>query len=138
MVITILKEFGNKTINELLIQEKELLEKKNRVLEKKGIRKAFEKVITRIEEIIREPRFPYPTGPREYQIAAYQSWVNNGYKGIFAMATGTGKTITSLNCILEEFRKKPDKIYHVLILVPTITLVNQWEKEILTFNFHFA
>ena len=51
------------------------------------------------------------------------------------MATGTGKTITSLNCVLTEFRKNPDKIYHVLILVPTIILVEQWEKEVRSFNF---
>jgi superfamily II DNA or RNA helicase len=51
------------------------------------------------------------------------------------MATGTGKTITSLNCVLEEFRKDQKKIYHVLILVPTITLVEQWEKEVKSFNF---
>jgi superfamily II DNA or RNA helicase len=135
VAIAIKKEFGNKFLNELIIQEKDLVEKKSRVLENKGIRKTFERVITRIEEIIREPKFPYPSGAREYQIAAYESWVMNGNKGIFAMATGTGKTITSLNCVLEEFRKNPDKIYHILILVPTITLVEQWEKEVLSFNF---
>ncbi|MBK6483963.1 MAG: DEAD/DEAH box helicase family protein [Chitinophagaceae bacterium] len=133
--IAIKKEFGSKSVNELVIQEKELLDKKSRVLENKGVRKSFEKAITRIEEIQREPKFPYSSGAREYQIDAYESWLRNGRKGIFAMATGTGKTITSLNCVLEEVKKNPDKIYHVLILVPTITLVNQWEKEVLSFNF---
>lgn len=135
ITIAIKKEFGDKTLDELIIQEKELVEKKVKILENKRIRKTFEKVITHIEEIIRDPRFPYPTGAREYQVAAYQSWVKNGFKGIFAMATGTGKTITSLNCALEEYRQNPEKIYHVLILVPTITLVEQWEKEVLSFNF---
>jgi superfamily II DNA or RNA helicase len=133
--IAIKKEFGNSSLNELLIKEKELIEKKSRVLENKGVRKSFERAVIRIEEIIREPRFPYSSGAREYQIAAYESWLNNNSKGIFAMATGTGKTITSLNCVLTEFRKNPDKIYHVLILVPTITLVEQWEKEVKSFNF---
>jgi len=133
--IAIKKEFGNSSLNELLIKEKELVEKKSRVLENKGVRKSFEKAVTRIEEIVREPRFPYPSGAREYQVAAYESWLSNGSKGIFAMATGTGKTITSLNCVLAEFRKNPDKIYHALILVPTITLVEQWEKEVRSFNF---
>ncbi|HTE23647.1 DEAD/DEAH box helicase family protein [Flavitalea sp.] len=135
VAIAIKKEFGNKSLNELIIQEKELIERKSRVLENKRLRKVFEKVITRIEEIIREPRFPYPSGARGYQADAYESWKANGYKGIFAMATGTGKTITSLNCVLNEFRDNQDKIYHVLILVPTITLVEQWEKEVLSFNF---
>ncbi|MBK9452804.1 MAG: DEAD/DEAH box helicase family protein [Bacteroidetes bacterium] len=35
---------------------------------------------------------------------AYQDWVANRRTGIFAMATGTGKTITALNCLLEEYR----------------------------------
>lgn len=135
VAIAIKKEFGDKSLNELVIKEKELAEKKNRVFENKKIRKTFEKVITHIEEIQREPKFPYSSGAREYQVSAYESWVRNGYRGIFAMATGTGKTITSLNCALEEFRKNPDKVYHVLILVPTITLVEQWEKEVRSFNF---
>jgi superfamily II DNA or RNA helicase len=135
ITIAIKKEFGDKTLNELIIHEKELLEKKIKVLENKKFRKSFEKILTHIEEIIREPRFPYPDGAREYQSEAYNSWIQNGYKGIFAMATGTGKTITSLNCVLEEYRKNKEKIFHVLILVPTITLVEQWEKEALSFNF---
>jgi superfamily II DNA or RNA helicase len=49
------------------------------------------------------------------------------------MATGTGKTITSLNCILEEYLKS--KNYRAIILVPTISLVEQWKKECLKFNF---
>ena len=49
------------------------------------------------------------------------------------MATGTGKTITSLNCLLEIFKRKG--YYKAIILVPTITLVNQWEQECRKFHF---
>ena len=79
------------------------------------------------------PRFPYPSGAFDYQIAAYNNWVKQGYSGIFAMATGTGKTITSLNCVLEEYRK--GGAYRILILVPTIDLVHQWTKEVSQFNY---
>lgn len=79
------------------------------------------------------PRFPYPTGPRIYQKEAYDKWVDNNYSGVFAMATGTGKTITSLNCLLNEYEKYG--IYKAIILVPTITLLNQWEQEVKGFNF---
>jgi superfamily II DNA or RNA helicase len=89
----------------------------------------------RIEEEKLKPRFPYPEGPREYQKEAYKKWVANDYKGIFAMATGTGKTITSLNCVLQESLKNNEPIYHAIILVPTITLVNQWTDEARRFNF---
>ena len=82
---------------------------------------------------IQKPRFPYLEGPREYQHAAFQNWKNNNQKGLFAMATGTGKTITSLNCLLEVYRKTG--YYKALILVPTLTLVKQWEVECRKFNF---
>lgn len=80
-----------------------------------------------------EPQFPYLSGPRDYQIQAFENWKDNKQKGLFAMATGTGKTITSLNCLLEIYKKLD--YYKALILVPTITLVEQWEKECEKFNF---
>lgn len=78
-----------------------------------------------------KPKFPYSEGPRDYQKEAYNNWVANDYKGIFAMATGTGKTITALNSILNETSKN----YRALILVPTKVLTKQWQKEALQFNF---
>lgn len=135
VIIAIKNEFGNNSLNELLIKEKELVEKKNRILENKGIKKSFEKVSSKIDEIIRIPKFPFAAGPRAYQMDAYSNWVNNNYQGIFAMATGTGKTITSLNCLLQEIKKSNTQVYHAIILVPTITLVNQWSEEALRFNF---
>lgn len=84
-----------------------------------------------IEEIL--PCFPFPSGPRDYQQLAFINWKNNSQKGLFAMATGTGKTITSLNCLLEIYKRKG--YYKAIILVPTITLVNQWEQECRKFRF---
>lgn len=78
------------------------------------------------------PKFPYDK-PREYQIKAYENWKINGQKGLFAMATGTGKTLTSLNCLLNIYKKY--LFYKALILVPTITLVEQWEDECKKFHF---
>jgi superfamily II DNA or RNA helicase len=89
----------------------------------------FEDIIEKIEN---EPRFPFDE-PRDYQKQAYLNWVENDYKGVFAMATGTGKTITSLNCVLQEYLKT--KKYQAIILVPSIALLNQWEKEVNEFNF---
>lgn len=79
------------------------------------------------------PCFPYEEGPRDYQKQAFENWKNNGQKGLFAMATGTGKTITALNCLLEIYKKYD--FYKAIILVPTITLVEQWEGECKKFNF---
>ncbi|MBR5082442.1 MAG: DEAD/DEAH box helicase family protein [Bacteroidales bacterium] len=80
-----------------------------------------------------EPCFPYSTGPRDYQKQAFENWKSNNQKGLFAMATGTGKTITSLNCLLEIYKR--NGYYKAIILVPTITLVNQWEQECEKFHF---
>jgi superfamily II DNA or RNA helicase len=49
------------------------------------------------------------------------------------MATGTGKTITALNCCLNQYAES--KRYQIVILVPTAILVEQWEKEAKRFNF---
>lgn len=126
-------EFGGKTEHELLLKEKELLAKKEGIANNNSVRKTIENLITQIEVIAREPRFPYSGGPREYQVEAYDKWVANNYKGIFAMATGTGKTITSLNCLLEEYKKTNS--YYAIILVPSKALLDQWIEEVSLFNF---
>lgn len=82
---------------------------------------------------IATPSFPFGN-PRDYQQQAFLNWKNNKQKGLFAMATGTGKTLTSLNCLLQIY--KAYKFYKAVILVPTITLVDQWEQECK--NFHFS
>lgn len=80
-----------------------------------------------------EPHFPYASGPRPYQQEAFRNWKGNGQKGLFAMATGTGKTITALNCLLEIYKSR--HYYKALILVPTITLLDQWKEECEKLNF---
>ena len=92
-----------------------------------------EKFNKTVDKIINEPRFPIPYKPREYQIEAYNNWVKNNFTGVFGMATGTGKTKTSLNCVLNEYKLSNN--YFVVILVPSIALLNQWEEEVLLFNF---
>ncbi len=123
----IVKTYPDVDANELLQQERAIIAK----LKAKSTKQTTKTELTKPKE----PHFPskYPHGPRPYQIDAYKAWLKNGKKGIFAMATGTGKTITSLNCALEEYKK--EGIYQLLILVPTITLVEQWIEEISLFNF---
>lgn len=130
LISAIQSNFGDKDIEELLDVEKKL----RKIKAEKAIRERQERMDMACEEIAGlEPRFPYPSGPREYQQTAFENWKNNGQKGLFAMATGTGKTITSLNCLLEIYKRKG--YYKAIILVPTITLVNQWEQECRKFQF---
>lgn len=125
--------FGKKDINELLVQEEQLIKKKQSLIFNPKLKKTITKLFNEIEIKRKMPRFPYTEGPREYQIEAYNKWVSNGYSGIFAMATGTGKTITSLNCLLNEYLETG--IYRAIITVPTTALVEQWKKECAKFNF---
>lgn len=124
-----MSNYGGKDIEELLDVEVKL----RKIKQEKAIRERQQSrdVVCEVHEVI--PRFPYPQGPREYQKTAFENWKNNKQKGLFAMATGTGKTITSLNCLFEIYQRKG--YYKAIILVPTITLVNQWEQECRKFRF---
>ena len=145
----IAESFKNKELKDLLEDEYKFIQQDiaDKSLPKsviKALDKAKNKVEIEIEKIKKQgevvepidfgkPRFPYESGPREYQKQAFDNWKNNKQKGLFAMATGTGKTITSLNCLLEIYNKSG--YYKAIILVPTITLVEQWEIECKKFNF---
>ena len=125
--------FGKKDIDELLIQEEQLLRKKQVLISNNKLKKTIANLTSEIELIRNTPRFPFKEGPREYQVIAYKNWLANDRKGLFAMATGTGKTITSLNCLYEIY--KQTGYYKTLILVPTKSLVEQWVNECDKFNF---
>jgi superfamily II DNA or RNA helicase len=145
----IVESFQNKELKDLLEDEYRFIQQDiaNKSLPKsviKALDRAKNKVEVQIEKIREQgeiiepldfgkPRFPYESGPREYQKQAFENWKNNKQKGLFAMATGTGKTITSLNCLLEIYNRSG--YYKAIILVPTITLVEQWEIECKKFNF---
>lgn len=122
--------FKDKDIDELLDVERKL---KRIKAEKEARKMNEEKVGVHDEEYESMPHFPYPSGPRDYQKQAFENWKNNKQRGLFAMATGTGKTITSLNCLLEIYKRKG--YYKAIILVPTKTLVEQWVEECRKFNF---
>jgi len=131
--VAIRDKFGKKDIDELVVQEEELIKKKMSLIKNRKLKDTILKLHEDIDKARRSPRFPYKEGAREYQVTAYQNWLQNGSKGIFAMATGTGKTITALNCLLNEYQK--EKTYKALIVVPTTALLEQWKKECLKFNY---
>ena len=125
-------EFSGDDLKELLVEEADLIRKKNKVFKTKELEAYVNDLELELEKIANEPKFPYPE-EREIQKNAYQAWIENDRKGIFAMATGSGKTITSLNCVLKRYFE--DGFYKVIIAVPTQALVIQWEKEVNAFNF---
>lgn len=88
-------------------------------------------------DITNEPRLPYSVqkngGLREYQKQAIKNWKENGFVGIYDMATGTGKTFTALGSIVEIYNSLKSKLA-VVICCPQIHLVDQWVEDILAFN----
>lgn len=65
---------------------------------------------------------------RDYQESAINSWINNDHKGIFEMATASGKTFTAISCI----GRVETEVNGLLVIVacPFQHLVTQWKKEL--------
>lgn len=74
-----------------------------------------------------------------YQQKAMEMWVENDYRLMFEMATGTGKTRTALACV--NYAMKIEKQLVVIIACPQTTLSSQWkdnEVEPAGFSFDFS
>ncbi len=89
----------------------------------------LEKTIVRIKQLEKdaEPKKPKKT-PYSYQLDAIDSWFANDKRGIFAMATGTGKTFTAL-CCFDRLLEENNKLLTV-IACPQLHLITQWESAI--------
>lgn len=70
---------------------------------------------------------------RGYQSDAITKWVENNYRGIMAMATGSGKTKTALSA-LKQIQVEGQRFIAVII-VPYKHLAEQWYAECKAFNF---
>ena len=68
-----------------------------------------------------------------YQEEAISVWVDDNYRGIFDMATGTGKTYTGLGAI-SKLSEELDDDLAVIIVCPYQHLVEQWVEDIVRFN----
>lgn len=68
---------------------------------------------------------------RPYQQDAVDAWLMQDGRGIFKMATGTGKTITAIEAVNQLISTgKANGPLLVLITCPLKNLVQQWEKEL--------
>ena len=78
-----------------------------------------------------QQKFRVPDGVslHEYQEAAVQEWQIKGYKGIFDMCTGAGKTFTALYGMVQLAKQCEDHLA-VFIVCPYIHLVSQWEEDV--------
>lgn len=127
-------KFSKGTIKELIQNGNDIREFESECSLKSSYKqKPFsEKLIEKLKFKEQEPRFPFPE-ERNIQKNAYKAWLKNNKQGVFAMATGSGKTVTALNCVLKQY--KENGFYKVIIVVPTQALAIQWQVETLAFNF---
>ncbi len=78
-------------------------------------------------------RVPESIVLHNYQKEAIAAWVGDNYRGIFDMATGTGKTYTGLGAISKLSEDLNDELA-VVIVCPYQHLVEQWVEDIVRFN----
>ena len=64
---------------------------------------------------------------REWQEKAFPLWWNKK-RGIIKVVTGGGKTFFAIHCLNEYLKKYPNKL--VLIVVPSIALLDQWYENL--------
>ena len=62
---------------------------------------------------------------RDYQRAALDAWIDSNRRGVLELPTGAGKTVIALAAIADTGRP-------TLIIVPTIDLLDQWQRELET------
>jgi superfamily II DNA or RNA helicase len=78
------------------------------------------------------PRIPPELTLRDYQLQAIEAWFQNNCCGLLEMATGTGKTRTSLSAMARLYER--ERRLAIIIAVPYQHLVNQWEEDVKSFG----
>lgn len=97
--------------------------------------KHIDLTIEKLKRVTNSPEIPAGITLHDYQKEAIENWSNNNYKGIFDMATGTGKTFTGLGAITRLYKDLKGRLA-VVIVCPYQHLVNQWVEDIINFNIH--
>ncbi|MGJ8674327.1 MAG: DEAD/DEAH box helicase family protein [Pseudoalteromonas sp.] len=87
------------------------------------------------------PFIPTKLGQRDFNIYEHQrealaSWKRNSYKGILKLATGSGKTITSIYGAVKIYqaKKKSNQQLFLIIAVPYVELASQWVDNLRLFG----
>jgi len=85
-----------------------------------------------VQQLIIPEYLEYNTGIFSHQGEAVKAWFENRNNGILSIATGGGKTITSL-IGATQLMNRDGKLF-VVIAVPTKALMNQWESDVKEFS----
>jgi len=78
------------------------------------------------------PQLHCEDGPFDHQGKAVQAWCDAGFRGVLEMATGSGKTITSMIGAHRLFQVHKPLL--IVVAAPYVPLVEQWCDEIEPFG----
>ncbi|WP_321833931.1 DEAD/DEAH box helicase family protein [Clostridium butyricum] len=79
------------------------------------------------------PKIPVSIKLYDYQLQAINNWKENNYRGIFDMATGTGKTYTGIAAVIDLYNYLNGRLA-IVIVCPYTHLVEQWVEDLNVFN----
>lgn len=78
------------------------------------------------------PSLRYEDGPFRHQGDAVSAWCDGGYRGVLEMATGSGKTITSMIAAHRLYQQHKPLL--IVVAAPYVPLVEQWCEEMAPFG----
>ena len=78
----------------------------------------------------------WTTGAYSHQGEAVRSWEggDSPEKGVIAMATGAGKTLTALICATRSQDRLGNEPFLVVVSAPSVPLIMQWREEVRRFG----
>lgn len=80
------------------------------------------------EDLVIKENYSKKPKLRDYQKDAIEAWFKNDCKGILEMATGTGKTFTAINSLMQLSEQLDNLI--TVVACPYAHLVEQWAEEL--------
>jgi superfamily II DNA or RNA helicase len=101
-----------------------------------GVVKEAAETYERAETSLRSFMIPlglrFEDGPFEHQGKAVKAWCEAGFRGVLEMATGSGKTITSMISAYRLFELHKPLL--IVVSAPYVPLIEQWYDEIVPFG----
>ncbi len=92
----------------------------------------FQEKLKKLKKLNKGPKIKEEITLFDYQLDAIKEWEKRNFKGIYDMATGTGKTYAGGGSICRLYDVK--KRLFTVIVCPYVHLIEQWYEELQTFN----
>ena len=134
--------WDNKVKNTLVVKcPSQIYEKFSKITEKKGkpdpekelliIQQEIDKIVSntpKLPDVLNGERYSL----KNHQILALEAWRAHNYIGIFALATGAGKTVMAIHAAVKIF--EAHKRLFLIIAVPYQNLADQWSDNLAAFG----